>query len=86
MSPTAPLQAEMTLDVDGSWQNGVDGQPPAEVTCTLLSETAPAGAAVMIIKVELQLVISQLHLTASAAGLRGAQRVISQVHRSKVPI
>lgn len=64
MSPPA----QMTLDVDGSWQNGVDGQPPAEVTQTQFSE---AGAAVMIIKVELQLETSQLHLTASGTGLKG---------------
>lgn len=57
MSPTAPLRAEMTLEVDGSWQHGVDGQLPAGVTWT----TALAGTAVTIIKVELELEISQLH-------------------------
>lgn len=59
MSPTAPLRAEMTLDVDRSWQN--DGQPSAGGTCTLVSATAPAGVAVMLTKVELELEILQLH-------------------------
>lgn len=86
MSPIAPLRAEMTLDTDGTRQQGVDGQPPAGVTRTPFLATAPAGAAVAIIKAGLQLERSQLHLTASATGLQGALLVISQVQRRKLPI
>lgn len=85
MNPATPLRAEITLHVDGTWQQGVDCEPappppprsPPGITCARFHAVGLAGG-VTIIKAGLQVEISQLYLTASATGLQGALLVITQ--------